>query len=63
MVSLGLRDPKYFIVREIVPGITGSHRVISESFSMPANLAVSINSFPLLDGFYKGRRKGTHGCL
>lgn len=63
MVSLGLRDPKYFIVREIVPGITGNHRVISESFSMPANLAVSVNSFPLLDDFYKGGRKGTHDCL
>ncbi|KAF9649855.1 DEAD-domain-containing protein [Thelephora ganbajun] len=38
IASLGLRDPKYFIVRETATGATDSHHPVSKNFSMPANL-------------------------
>lgn len=39
IASLGLRDPKYFVVREYATGAAGGYRVVSENFSMPTNLA------------------------
>lgn len=42
IASLGLRDPKYFVVREYASGATGGHHVVSENFSMPTNLAVRL---------------------
>jgi len=60
IASLGLRDPKYFIVRENVTGATGSHHAVSENFSMPTNLTVSFHSVPPLGDFYRRRRKGTY---
>jgi len=47
IASLGLRDPKYFIVRETASGPTDNHHVASENFSMPANLTVGFSSAPL----------------
>lgn len=46
IASLGLRDPKYFVVREIVSDATDTHHAVSENFSMPTNLTVSFLSAP-----------------
>ena len=37
---LGLRDPKYFVVRGTTADVIGSNHALSESFSVPANLTV-----------------------
>jgi ATP-dependent RNA helicase DDX51/DBP6 len=44
IASLGLRDPKYFIVRETTTGVTDERQIVSGSFSMPANLTVGFLS-------------------
>lgn len=44
IASLGLRDPKYFLVRETTIGAAGDRHVVSESFSMPTNLTVGLRS-------------------
>ena len=41
---LGLRNPKYFVVRETVTGAADDRLVVSESFSMPTNLTVGLGS-------------------
>jgi len=43
IASLGLRDPKYFIVRDTTTGPTDSHHVVSENFGMPASLTVGFS--------------------
>jgi ATP-dependent RNA helicase DDX51/DBP6 len=53
IASLGLRDPKYFVIRETTTGAADSHRVVSESFSMPANLTVGFHSAPHWNIFLK----------
>ena len=45
IASLGLRDPKYFVVRETTSGAADDNHVMSDNFSMPANLTVG---FPVL---------------
>lgn len=60
IASLGLQDPKYFIVRETASGATGSRHAASESFSMPTNLMVSFFFVLPPNDFYKGGRKGTY---
>jgi ATP-dependent RNA helicase DDX51/DBP6 len=42
IASLGLRDPKYFVVRGTTTDVVGSHHVLSESFSIPTNLTVGL---------------------
>lgn len=51
IASLGLRDPKYFIVRETVAGVADGHRAVSGNFGMPAGLVVS---FPLFRSSAEG---------
>ena len=46
IASLGLQDPKYFIVRETATAPTDSHHAVSENFGMPANLTVGFSSAP-----------------
>ena len=46
IASLGLQDPKYFVVRETAAGLMDNHHVVSENFSMPANLTVGFSSAP-----------------
>ena len=60
IASLGLRDPKYFIVRETTTDAMSSHHVVPENFSMPANLTVGFHFVPTLKEFYKVVREGTH---
>ena len=44
IASLGLRDPKYFVVREATTGVVDERHMVSESFTMPANLTVGLRS-------------------
>lgn len=53
IASLGLQDPKYFVVRETVTSAAGSHHMVSEGFSVPANLAVGFTH--LLQRFFSYR--------
>ena len=46
LASLGLRDPKYFIVRDTATGPIDGRHAVSESFSMPVNLTVGFSSAP-----------------
>lgn len=48
IASLGLRDPKYFIVRETTALAVEVRHVVLEGFSMPANLTVGLRSAPLM---------------
>jgi len=48
IASLGLQDPKYFVVRDTATGPMDGHHVVSENFSMPANLSVGFSSAPPL---------------
>ena len=44
IASLGLRDPKYFVVREVTTGVADERHMASENFSMPTNLSVGLRS-------------------
>lgn len=60
IASLGLRDPKYFVVRGTANGAKDSHHAASENFSMPANLMVGFSSAPPPKDLPKPVREGTH---
>lgn len=57
--SLGLRDPKYFVIREAATGTSHSHRVVSEDFSIPTNLVVGFH-IALVNDFSQVKLEGTH---
>ena len=56
IASLGLRDPKYFVVRETS---VGSHHAVPGNFSMPIKLTVGSPSL-MPEDRSKAVCKGTH---